>query len=118
MQAFESHILLKKKRGSALCLPSKRGARNNLRLDHPVCLLARLFAFSFADFLPCSVETRKLSTRIDRNRTLTAHMEAMNLLAASQLLDPPLVLFLYFSNYSAVQIEYQNFCWRYNCTYL
>jgi len=75
------HILSKEKRGLALCLLSRRGARNNPKLDHPVCppvcLLAHLFV-SFADFLSCCAETRKLSVRIDGNRTLAAYTEATN----------------------------------------
>ena len=89
MQALEGSTFCWKRKVATLCLPSKRGARNNLRLDHPACLpclpARSPVRFFFCRFpaLPCR------NKKIIYSHWQKPHMEAKNLLAASWLLDPP-----------------------------
>lgn len=92
-RALADHILPKKKRDPALCLPSD--AASAIIRDWTT-LSARLFVYPFAssaDFLSHYAEIGKLSIRIDRNRTSAAHTEEFTRIIISRLLRSLLLFF-------------------------
>lgn len=80
------------------------------------CPFVRSLSSSSADFLSCRAETRKLSTRVDRNRTPAAHRSCFGVYSShrSSVSRHPLPSF-YFFNYSTTHIRViKDLHWRYN----